>query len=317
MKRMRSPRRWLLQLSVSVSLAALFSPYSICQPNMDNPGQAGVSMTLYHVVRGGNGAQLLVTPAGQAIPLPGAGVQGHRVAVYAGTHGGQWYVDRNGQQVELPPFPGSPNYPGAGYAAYGNGYGQPGYPPSGAQAPVESSSSSSGGGSALGGFAGGLIGSTVGAVLGNAIGGVPYGAPVYGGGGGAYYVGAGGDRTYINNTNEMSQHFNEWNQQRSWYHHQVNNDGGRYHNWWPGKDHGFPSPGEGGGRLYANDDHAGQETRRQDGQFDRLGRGNRHDGEGRERGGDGAERRGDEHRGEEHHGEEHHGGEHHGGGHRR
>jgi hypothetical protein len=300
------------------------------QPDQD---QMGVNMTLYHVVTGANGQELMMTPGGQATPLPGAGVIGHRVAVYHGSHGGTWYVDRNGNQVDLPAMePGFYSNATAGGGAYapvppyygpygGNGY-QNYYPPAEQQqqpptatasATVNTTGGGSGGGG-IGGFAGGLIGSALGTAVGDlAGGGLPYGAPVYYGGGGPYYYGGGGNRVFVRNTDVNNTHFNEWHNQQNWYHNQFNN-GGRYnHQSWAGKDHGFPAPWEGNnGRLYGR--HDGADGGRRDG-----GDGRHDGGEGRHDGGEG---RHDGGAGEHHAGGGGHrggggGGHHGGGGHRR
>ena len=60
-----------------------------------------VSMSVYHVVRGGAGQQLFVTPDGQAVAMPGGGVEGNQVAVYSGVGGQRWYVDKTGAHVDL------------------------------------------------------------------------------------------------------------------------------------------------------------------------------------------------------------------------
>lgn len=302
--------------------------------------QMGVNMTLYHVVRGENGQQLMVMPSGQALPLPGAGVNGHRVAVYHGSHGGTWYVDQNGNQVDIPAlepsFYGSnmPTTAGGGsyapvapyYGPYGgNGY-QNYYPPQESQqqaqqppqatasATVNTGGNGGGGGGAMGSFAGSLIGSALGNAVGDLeSGGIPYGAPVYAGGGGPYYYGGGGGgrRVVINNNDVNNQHFNEWRNQQNWYRNQFNQGGRFNHQSWPGKDHGFPPPWEGNnGRLYGGDGRRDGGEGRRDG-----GEGRRDGGEGRRDGGEG---RHDGGGGEHPHPERGGGGEHHegGGGHR-
>jgi hypothetical protein len=316
------------------------------QPDQD---QMGVNMTLYHVVRGADGQELMVTPGGQAIPLPGAGVVGRRVAVYHGSHGGTWYVDRNGQQVDLPAMEpgfysnaatapgeyagGAPqgSYVAQGqyapvapyYGPYGGNQYQNYYPPqeyNQQQQPPQATASatvnttgggngSGGGGGGLGGFAGGLIGSALGSAVGDLAGG---GIP-YGApvyeGGGGPYYYGGGGRRFVVNNNNFNSE--HFNE----WHNQQNwyrnqfNDGGRYNH-----------------RSWPGKDHGfpppweGNNGRLYGNHHDGAD-GGRHDGgEGRhDGGGEGRHDGGGEgrHDGGEHHGGgEHHegGGEHHGGG---
>ena len=53
-------------------------------------------------------------------------------------------------------------------------------------------------------------------------GGDVYKRQIYSGASGPYYAGAGGQSTYISNNTENSNHFNQFNDQHSWYHHQSN-----------------------------------------------------------------------------------------------
>jgi hypothetical protein len=47
--------------------------------------------------------QTVITPKGYVVPVPGAGVNGPVLQVFMGSRGGFWYVDKNGQQVDLTP----------------------------------------------------------------------------------------------------------------------------------------------------------------------------------------------------------------------
>jgi len=71
-------------------------------------------------------------------------------------------------------------------------------------------------------------------------GGLPLGVPIYWGGSGAYYVGAAGQRAYLSESQEASQHFHDWHanwhESNNWYHRR---------NWWPGKDRGLPPASHG------------------------------------------------------------------------
>src|SRR5947207_7021247 len=63
-------------------------------------GQPNVSVVNLQV-QPGNGGQMVVTPRGLLVPLPGAGVNGNILQLYMGSGGGFWYTDRNGQNVDL------------------------------------------------------------------------------------------------------------------------------------------------------------------------------------------------------------------------
>lgn len=183
-----------------------------------------------------NGQQMVITPKGMTLPLPGGGVNGNVVQVYIGSNGGYWYVDRNGQTVDL-----------TKYAQMAKGGGQynnqmPQYAPV-PQQNVTQTTNTGGGGSAVGTAAAAGLGAMGGAMAGAAISGsyynnVPYGTPMYyGAGNRAYYNGAGGKPVYVNNsTNTMNntanvnasatnneQHYNNLQQQQKWYQEQSKN----------------------------------------------------------------------------------------------
>lgn len=237
------------------------------------PLQASAAMTLYHVLVGANGQQYYLNQYGQAIPLPGAGsADSQGVAIYTGSGGESWYVDKNGQQVDLPPLatpPPNPAYYGyQGQSPYYSG------PPQGSsqqqpninivnQPPPSSSggSGSSGLGTALAAGLGAAAGAFGGAAMDMAMGGIPYGMPIYPGiaGGAPYYMGADGNRVFVNKTVNNNV-INNWSKQSNWYNKQVNETNGRYNNNnWPGREHGFPPPGQQvPGRLYQPTPGGGQ-----------------------------------------------------------
>lgn len=219
----------MIQAPFVISIAPGLPTFA--QPQMQAPGQGqpyetGVAMTLFRVQNGPNG-QSYINQQGQAIPLPGAGVNSPAVAIYSGSHGGQWYVDQTGQQIDLPqdtPYAyggqGQPPYYGGGYG--GQAYGQPyqgDYTPQGQYPPQQgyaeqdqynqqaqqqqqpqvnveqNSGGGSSGGSALGtglaAAAGGALGGMAGAAMTDSLYGMPYGMPMYGGGGYGAYGAAG------------------------------------------------------------------------------------------------------------------------------
>ncbi|MBA4074700.1 MAG: hypothetical protein C0508_06620, partial [Cyanobacteria bacterium PR.023] len=76
--------------------------------NQAQPGpQAGeapqVSVVTLQTQPGPGGTQMVVTPKGMVVPLPGPGVNASVVPIYIGANGGYWYVDKNNQQVDLTP----------------------------------------------------------------------------------------------------------------------------------------------------------------------------------------------------------------------
>lgn len=206
------------KLTSAIATFALFMGLSAVTPLLSYAqGQSvpTVSMVTLQTLPGQNGQQMVVTPRGKVVPLPGAGVNGNVVQVYMGSQGGVWYVDRNGQQVDLTPA----------INAYSNAS-QTAQVPQYAPQPVvnnyynqenpNGSSSSSGGGSSAGTAVAAGLGAATGAALTNALmdsgsyyHGVPYGYPVYyGANGQPYYRNASGNNVYVNN----SSHNNEFNQ---------------------------------------------------------------------------------------------------------
>jgi len=64
-------------------------------------GAPQVSVVNLSVQPGTNGGQMVLTPRGVLVPLPGAGVNSNAVQIYMGSTGGFWYVDRTGQTIDL------------------------------------------------------------------------------------------------------------------------------------------------------------------------------------------------------------------------
>lgn len=194
---------------------------------------ATVSMVTLKTTVGQNGQQLVITPKGYAVPLPGAGVNGDTVQIYMGSQGGYWYVDRTGSTVDLT------GYVQQFHQATGQTQQVPQY------APTTSSSQSSSGSSGRGS---GLLGTAAAAGLGVAAGAaiadsnnnyypnVPYGTPlVYGAGPHPYYYNPGGNKVYVNTGNSVnvsgntvnatatatSTTSNTFQKQQDWYNREV------------------------------------------------------------------------------------------------
>lgn len=170
-----------------------------------------VSMVTLQVVPGAQG-QSVITPKGMMVPLPGPGVNGNSIQVYMGSQGGFWYVDKNGQNVDLTSYV-------ARMRSMQGGMGQqaqqvPQYAPAPEPVVINNqqtapSSTSSGYGTAgmmMGTAAAAGLGAMAGSAMSNDYyhggyyGNVPYGTPVHYPAGGAhpYYVNASGNSVNVN-----------------------------------------------------------------------------------------------------------------------
>lgn len=233
----------LAAIALTVSLGCIMPEQAAGQ------GQSPtVSMVTLQVVPGQNGQEMVVTPRGQVVPLPGPGVNSNVVQVYMGSQGGYWYVDRNGNQVDL--TGAVANMQARMQAANFNSQ-VPQYAP----APVtvnnytsqngESSGSSGSGGSGMGTAVAAGLGAATGAALTTALTepnywrGVPYGTPVYYGNGyKPYYTNHGGNNVYVDNQHNVNAnanvnqvHANNYQQQQNWYNKQVKDNSAQYQNW--------------------------------------------------------------------------------------
>ena len=248
---------------VAASVAILSPTQSLAQ------GAPTVSMVTLQTVPGENGQQMVITPRGKAVPLPGPGVDASAVNIYMGSQGGYWYTDKTGQNVDLT---SAVQYyqrmqaqnGGAGYN--GGLVNVPQYAPE----PVvnnyynQNGTGSGGGSSSSGGSGAGTavmagLGAATGAAVTNAImgssynsggyyHGVPYGMPVYyGAHNNPYYTDRNGNNVYVNNSKEYNksvaasanvtqnninnQHINAINDQQKWYQNQAKNHTDTFNNW--------------------------------------------------------------------------------------
>lgn len=240
-----------------VIMAAL-TTISLTGPVFAQNGSPEISAVTLQVVPGQGGGQSVITPRGMVVPLPGPGVNTNSVQIYMGSQGGYWYVDRNGQNVDLTaaverfrqmsgqmgnmaPQTQVPQYAAAPPV---NVYNE--------QAPSNSSSGSGVGSTLVTATAAGL-GAMAGSAMTNSYynngyyHGVPYGTPIYypGGGGSPYYRGAGGnsvnvDHTYnptVNNTTTVNtgdlsrEHANAFQKQQDWYANQQRQNPTQFQNW--------------------------------------------------------------------------------------
>lgn len=239
----------ILALSVTLTAFVFFPVEGSAQGSTPS-----VSVVSLQTQPGPNGSQMVVTPRGMVVPLPGAGSGTSSVQIYMGSQGGYWYVDKTGQTVDLTQgvaalqarvsqnaYSGQmPQYAPDPYATQ-----QPPVTVNNYTNQTESGSSNSGGsgtGTAVAAGLAGVAGMATGMAMGSMWNNVPYGTPYYyGAGGHPYYYGNGGKPVYVNNsnknvnvntayTNTTNVHANNLQQQQDWYNKQVAQNPNRYQN---------------------------------------------------------------------------------------
>jgi hypothetical protein len=211
-------------------------------------GAPSVSVVTLQVVPNPNGGESVVTPKGMVVPLPGAGVNSNVVQVYIGSNGGYWYVDRNGQTVDLT----------AGVMRLQGSASQAATVPQYAPVPPaysQSSSSSSSSGSGSGGAASTMVTATaagLGAMAGAAMTqpnyyrNVPYGTPVYYPHGSTpYYRNTSGNTVNVEhntdvNANSYDYHANNLQAQQNYYSNQHTQNTAQYKSWQQNNVNGNP-----------------------------------------------------------------------------
>jgi len=187
----------ILVSAVGLTLASLLT---VCQPAALAQGQPSVSVVNLQVQPGNNGGQLVVTPNGYLVPLPGAGVNGNVVEIYMGSNGGFWYTDRTGNTVDLT------SYVAQVRAQTEQAEAQKASPPEYAPAPSENSSGGSGIGTAAVSAAAAGLGAMAGAAIANTgyYKNVPYGTPMYYAHGHPYYNDDHGRNVFVNEDGEIN-----------------------------------------------------------------------------------------------------------------
>lgn len=267
-----------MHLKKLVIMAAL-TTLSLTGPVFAQNGNPEISAVTLQVVPGQGGGESVVTPRGMVVPLPGPGVNSNSVQIFMGSQGGYWYVDRNGQNVDLTaaverfrqmsgqmgnmaPQTQVPQYAAAPPV---NVYNE--------QAPSNNSSSGSGVGSTLVTATAAGLGAMAGSAMTNSYynngyyHGVPYGTPVYYPHGGTpYYRGAGGntvnvDRTYnggnntanVNNGDINREHANAFQKQQDWYANQQRQNPSQFQNWQKSAGGDNPFVARNGGQASGQD----------------------------------------------------------------
>jgi hypothetical protein len=245
---------------VSVDLAAL--------PNMTlAQGSSTVSAVTLQVVPGEAGRECVVTPKGKVVPLPGPGVNGSAVQIYMGSQGGFWYVDRNGQSVDLT----------EAVARYRSMYGGGGM---GQTAPVpqcapqtvyvQQPQQSSGMG-ALGTATAAGLGAMAGSAISGSWNNVPYGTPVYyPHGGSPYYVNHSGNTVNVDNAHNYNAHATQYNasannfeKQQQYYSQQQHQNTQQYQKWQQNKENPFTREDANFQNAQANNNAGGRRGDRQ------------------------------------------------------
>lgn len=184
----------------SAITGAIALPVSAQQQQRPN-----VSVVHLQVQPGQNGQQMVLTPRGFLVPLPGQGVNGNVIDVYMGNNGGYWYTDRTGQTEDLTPYVqklqakmasmGQAQATPPQYAPYGN--------------TTVNNYNGNGNGTSSGSSAMGTAAAAgLGAMAGSAMSGlfynnVPYGTPMYYGAH-PYYVGADGRNVFVNGDGDVN-----------------------------------------------------------------------------------------------------------------
>ncbi len=155
------------------------------------PGNAGISMTIYPVVRGADGNQYLITPSGKQVTVPGLGIAQNatQVSVYRDQANHFWYTNLSGQQVAV-----TPEQLEVAQAQI-NAQSTNGAMPPQMMPPAQSFYSSSPS------YAAGFHG-------------IPYGTPMNIAGPGQYsYTAPGGNQQFVTPPPQMSGQMNQWQQQ--------------------------------------------------------------------------------------------------------
>ncbi len=194
-----------------------------------------VSVVTLQTRPGPGGSQMVVTPKGLVLPLPGAGVNGSTVQIYIGAQGGYWYVDKNNETVDLTSIISAmqsaqqtenvPQY--APQPEVTNNYNQ---------APQAATGAAAAG---IGAMAGSMLGA---AMTNSYYNNVPYGTPIHYPVGGYPYYHRGGKPVYINNSTKTAnvtqvnnqiynQHATNLQQQQAWYQKQKTTNSAQWKNW--------------------------------------------------------------------------------------
>ena len=192
-------------LSLLVSSAAMLAVLP-AQAQGQSQGEPNVSVVHLQVQPGANGQQMVLTPRGMLVPLPGAGVNSNVAEIYMGQNGGYWYVDKNGQTEDLT------NYVQQLKARAGQF--QTATPPqnmpyAAPQTTNNTTNNYNSGGSGAGTAVATAAAAGLGAMAGSAMSGmyynnVPYGTPLYYGANGRPYYNNNGNNVFVNDNGDVN-----------------------------------------------------------------------------------------------------------------
>lgn len=87
--------------NLSAVVLAISLLFQLSSQPASSQGQPNVSVVNLSVQTDDSGKQLVLTPRGFLVPLPGAGVITNAVQIYMGRDGGFWYVDWTGKSTDI------------------------------------------------------------------------------------------------------------------------------------------------------------------------------------------------------------------------
>ncbi len=208
---------WKLSFKSALVVTAVSLGLNFAQAvSAQSPNNPNVSVVQLMVQPGPTGGQMVLTPRGFLVPLPGPGVNGNTIDLYFGANGGYWYVDKNGKTNDItsyvnqvraqsakmptaqaPQYAPAPAYNNYNYSSNPNG--SISNTSTASSGTSSSSSSNSGGGaaSALGTAAAAGVGAMAGASMAH-YNNVPYGTPLYYHNNNPYYNGVDGKGVFVN-----------------------------------------------------------------------------------------------------------------------
>lgn len=221
-------RRAAMEQAQAKSAAAAGNPASSSAAKHAAAAGAGaalppgdVSMVTLKTEVGPGGQQLVITPKGMAVPLPGAGVSGKAVQIYMGSNGGYWYTDKDHHRVDLTSQ--IQRLQAHASAEGGRTFTPPQFAPN-AQSHMPVVPGATAGGAGLAAMAGATpAGSTWDTV--------PYGAPVHYGAAAQPYYNQNGKQVYINDPSVTNVNGSALQDELAWYRQQQAAQGDNYQVW--------------------------------------------------------------------------------------
>lgn len=181
-----------------------------------------VSMVTLKTEVGPGGQQLVITPKGMSVPLPGAGVSGKAVQIYMGSNGGYWYTDKDHHRVDLTSQ--IQRLQAQASATGGRNFTPPQFAPN-AQSHMQATQGATTGGAGVAAMAGAATSK------GSTWDSVPYGAPVHYGAAAQPYYNQNGKQVYINDPSITNVNASALQDELAWYRQQQAAQGDNYQVW--------------------------------------------------------------------------------------